>query len=91
MSTRLNDDYDPRWGRFPPNMRFNVDQSPLPFVIDHKRTYEVVDKNQRYDKVWIQQPGSGLDKRQWTLASELKVSSRNWLLYLWYREKDFSV
>ena len=64
----LNDDYDSNWGRFRPSNRFNVDQSPLPFVIDHKRTYEVIEeKEQRYNKVWIQQPGSGLDKRQCTL------------------------
>ena len=67
VRTGLNDDYHTKWGRFPPNMRFNVDQSPLPFVIDHKRTYEVIEEDQRYRKVWIQQPRSGLDKRQCTL------------------------
>jgi len=68
VRTGLNDDYDQKWGRFRPTNRFNVDQSPLPFVIDHKRTYEIIEKKkQRYNKVWIQQPGSGLDKRQCTL------------------------
>lgn len=68
VRTGLSENYDAKWGRFPPSSQFNVDQSPLPFVIDHKRTYEVIEnKEQRYNKVWIQQPGSGLDKRQCTL------------------------
>ena len=33
-------DYDPKWGRFPPNKRVNVDQIPLPFAINHTTTYE---------------------------------------------------
>ena len=68
MRLGLNGDYDSKWGRFRPSHRFNVDQSPLPFVTDHKRTYEVIEKKeQRYKNVWIQQPGSRLDKRQCTL------------------------
>ena len=67
MRAGVIEDYDPKWGRFRPETRFNVDQTPLPFVIDHKRTYEVLSENQRYQKVWIHQPGSGLDKRQCTL------------------------
>ena len=49
-----------------PTQRFNVDQSPLPFVINVKRTYEQIEKNHA-EKNWIAQPGSGLDKRQCTL------------------------
>ena len=30
--------YDKKWGRFPPDKRLNVDQIPLPFVIESKRT-----------------------------------------------------
>ena len=63
IRTGSNDNNDTKWGQFLPNCRFNADQSPLPFVIDHKRTYEVITKDQRYQKMWIQQPGSGLDKR----------------------------
>ena len=32
--------YDKKWGRFKPNQRFNVDQVPLPFVLDKNITYE---------------------------------------------------
>ena len=62
--------YDERWGRFLPEQRLNVDQVPLPFVIDKKTTYEVPcgrGKERRDHRVWVAQPGSGLDKRQATL------------------------
>lgn len=64
---RLN--YDEKWGYFKPMNRFNADQSPLPFAIDMKRTYHHYEKgeDQHKSKVWIFQPGSGLDKRQCTL------------------------
>ena len=52
VRSSLNDDYDFKWGRFRPSNRFNVNQSPLPFIIDQKRTYEVIEKKeQRYNKV----------------------------------------
>ena len=50
-------------GRWSPKNRLNVDQVPLPFVVDQDKTYEIAGSNQ----VWISQPGSGLDKRQATL------------------------
>ena len=57
--------FDSKWGRFKPHQRFNVDQVPLPFVLDKKTTYErPLSQNQ---KCWIAMPGSGLDKRQCTL------------------------
>ena len=61
--------YNEKWGRFLPEQRFNVDQSPLPFCVNMKKTYHKFDegKSHRHDKVWISQPGSGLDKRQCTL------------------------
>ena len=59
--------YDKKWGRFLPTQRYNVDQSPLPFAFNTKRTYEMIKKGDRYHKVWISQPGSGLGKRQCTL------------------------
>ena len=60
-----NHSNDPKWGRFFPHQRWNVDQVPLPFAIDMKTTYErPLDKN---EKVWVGIPGSGLDKRQATL------------------------
>lgn len=61
--------YDRKWGRFEPSKRLNVDQVPLPFAINVTRTYEVpVPKEQRrHHRVWVNQPGSGLEKRQCTL------------------------
>jgi hypothetical protein len=61
--------YDRKWGRFVPSKRLNVDQVPLPFAINVTRTYEVpVPKEQRrHHRVWVNQPGSGLEKRQCTL------------------------
>ena len=62
----LSDTYDSKWGGFLPKQRLNVDQSPLPFVVNSKKTYEFVEKGEKYH-AWISQPGSGLDKRQCTL------------------------
>ena len=62
-----NKNYDKKLGRFLLHQRLNVDQSPLPFAISTKRTYEMVKKGDRYHRVWITQPGSGLEKRQCTL------------------------
>ena len=62
--------YNKKWGRFPPKKRINVDQIPLPFVVESKRTYEIPmskGKERRDHRVWVAQPGSGLDKRQATL------------------------
>ena len=45
-------------------------QSPLPFAIDVKKTYEQIlpgDKENRNKKVWVSQPYSGADKRQCSL------------------------
>lgn len=69
VRTARNDGYDKKWGRFTPRQRLNVDQSPLPFAVTTKRTYEYIGEGeeQRNHKVWISQPGSGLDKRQCTL------------------------
>ena len=58
--------YDEKWGRFKPSRRFNVDQTPLPFVVNAKTTYESKEVGHQ-DKVWVRQPGSGLEKRQCTL------------------------
>ena len=61
--------YDKKWGRFTPERRFNVDQVPMPFAIESKTTYEVnVPKGEKRDhRVWVANPGSGLEKRQCTL------------------------
>ena len=56
--------YDPKWGGFLPIQRLNVDQSPLPFVENSKKTHEYVEKGEKNHNPWISQTGSGLDKRQ---------------------------
>ena len=51
-----DDGYDAKWGRFIPEQRFNVDQSPCPLAINVKKTYEIIesgDKQNRYHKVWV--------------------------------------
>lgn len=60
---RNNAVLDSKYGRWLPHNRYNVDQVPLPFVIDQDKTYEVKGSEQ----VWVSQPSSGLDKRQATL------------------------
>jgi hypothetical protein len=57
------DQNDQVWGKFGPRYTFNVDQVPLPFASTQKRTIEFMGTQ----RVWIKQPGSGLDKRQATL------------------------
>ena len=61
--------YDKKWGRFELKRRFNVDQVPMAFAIDTTSTYEVnVPKGDRRNHhVWVAHPGSGLEKRQYTL------------------------
>ena len=48
-----NESYDEKWGRFTPEQRFNVDQSPLPFALNSKRTYELVKRGDKYHRVDI--------------------------------------
>lgn len=51
---------DAKWERWLPANRYNIDQVPLPFVVDQGKTYaETGDK-----QIWIFQPMSGLEKRQ---------------------------
>ena len=64
-SQRPGSHYDCKWGRFKPYQRINVDQVPLPFVLDKTQTYER--PLGRNEKVWVSHPGSGLEKRQCTL------------------------
>ena len=54
-----NDNFHPKWGWFLPTQKFNVDQSPLPFAMNAKKTDT--------EKMWISQPARGLDKRQCSL------------------------
>ena len=38
----------------------------MPFILDTKRTYQEIQPN-NMEKIWIAEPGSGLDKRQCTI------------------------
>ena len=70
VRTGVLDNYHPKWGHFLPAQRFNVDQSPLPFAIDVKRTYEQIipgSKENQNKKIWVSQPFSGANKRQCSL------------------------
>ena len=60
---------DQTYGRWLPKNRLNVDQVPLPFVVEQDQTYEFAGNKQ----VWISQPGSGLDNRQATLQLCIKA------------------
>ena len=46
--------------------RFNVEQLPLLFAVDTKHTNEIVEPGRICHKLWVIQPGSGLDKHQCT-------------------------
>lgn len=61
---RRNDSVmDDKYERWLQKNRYNVDQVPLPFVIEQDKTYDFV----RTKQVWVSQPSTGLDKRQATL------------------------
>ena len=53
----------PKWGRFTPKNRLNVDQVPLPFSCQPAETYEDKGTN----RIWIKQNQAGLEKRFCTL------------------------
>ena len=36
--------YDAKWGRFLPSQHFNVDQSPMPFVVDSKKHNKLLNR-----------------------------------------------
>ena len=60
---RNNSALHPKYGRWLLENRYNIDQVPLPFVIDQDKTYDITGTKQ----VWVSQPSTGLDKRQATL------------------------
>ena len=69
VRTGLHETYDEKWGSYKPSQRLNVDQGPLPFAVSTHKTYEHINSGvkQHDHKVWVSQPGSGLEKRQCTL------------------------
>jgi hypothetical protein len=60
------------WGKFGPRNTLNVDQVPLPFAATSTRTIEFLGTQ----RVWIKQPGSGLDKRQATLQLMIRAEGK---------------
>lgn len=59
----------PIYGRFPADHMFHMDQIPLPFALDCKRSL-----NAKGDPVFILMPrGSGLDKRQATIQLTIRA------------------
>ena len=75
IRTGKNGNYDKKWGKFKPCQRFNVDQYPLPFAVDTKCTYKVVEPGSRYNKLWIARPGSGFKERS---MHPLNLHSTKW-------------
>eukprot|EP00794_Sanderia_malayensis_P021199 gene21199-23281_t len=60
---RNNSTLNPKYGRWLPENRYNIDQVPLPFVVEQEKTHDALGTKQ----IWVSQPSSGLDKRQATL------------------------
>ena len=56
-------DFDEKWGRFQPHLRYNMDQVPLPFAVSQDNTYTTGDDND----VHIAAQSDGLRKRQFTM------------------------
>ena len=78
--------YDEKYGRFKPEERLNVDQSPLPFVVHGNRTYEFIPEGQgSTHNTHISQPGSGLEKRQCTLQIVFRCKGKQPRLSIIFR------
>ena len=45
-----SESYDAEWGCFHPSQRFNVDQSRMPFVVDSRKTYEIIKVGDKHQK-----------------------------------------
>ena len=72
-------DLKPKWGRFPPSKRVNVDQIPLPFAINRTITYEeeIPKELRKYHKVWAANGGAGLEKRQCSVQLVFSLDDDN--------------
>jgi hypothetical protein len=57
------EDFESIWGRFPPELRYNMDQVPLPFVNGQDSTFTAGDD----EDVNIKCPKESLRKRQYTM------------------------
>ena len=61
---KLDHHFTSKWGRFPPHLRYNTDQVPLPFVVNHYSTYTTEEDTD----IHIAGSGKGdLRKRQFTM------------------------
>ena len=54
---------NPLWGLFHSEPFYNMDQVPLPFVVNHHRNFTTHDDND----VYISAPSDNLQKRQFTM------------------------
>ena len=59
-----NAQYDQKWGCLKPSQRYNVDQSPLPFSYECRKTYESPETDK---KVWVSLSNANSGKRFCTL------------------------
>ena len=59
-----NAQYDQKCGYFKPSQRYNVDQSPLPFSYEYRKTYGSSETDR---KVWVSQQNANSGKRFCTL------------------------
>ena len=59
----------PIWGRFPPELRYNMDQVPCPFVVNQDTTFT----DEGDEDVHIRAPNDSLRKRQFTLHCVLNA------------------
>lgn len=91
IKTGAGDDYNEKWGRYQPKERLNVDQSPLPFVLDVKKTYEYVEAKDKHHNTWISQPGSGLDKRQCSLQIMFRSEGKQPAVSVIFRGKGLRI
>ena len=88
LKSNFNDGFDSKWGAFLLHERLTVDQSPLPFVVNVKKTYDYVEPGKSKEhNTWISQPGSGLDKRKCTLQMMVRGDGRQPRLAIIFRGK----
>jgi Tc5 transposase DNA-binding domain len=68
------DHFSDKWGRFPPELRYNMDQVPLPFVVSMDNTYTTADDA----NVQIATTGKAdLRKRQFTMHIYVNAGEGN--------------
>ena len=61
----LSHQFTSKWGRFPPHLRYNMDQVPLPFVVSQDPTYTAHTDSDVH--IHGGGKGEGLRKRQFTM------------------------